>query len=441
METGRRRRQRLKKQSPFILTVTGIYTILAALVIVGLCFHTCPTGVFLGGRYTIAYLKFLAAVLVASAAGGIGLWRLLRHIDVRATSASALKRTVSFILAPAATALSILAAAELLNFGLYLRADRRDVKPGWRIPHMTLGFATARQANEAIGVNRFGFIGPDNLHLPRNNRARIFALGGSTTECDRSTNGWPACLGRLLTDGREDSGVDVYNAGVAGWNSQQSLIEYLFYVREFKPDIVIFYHAVNDMLASLSPRHRRYETFYSDYCHDLNGRGYWGAYRPLLATFFGYLMENMFSDFRQPEEKEWDDFPSLYTFRRNLEMVLGQIRRDGAVPILVTQPTLHSGKMDPKQRARCWIQRQFWRLPGGAVISSRAANLGLERFNDCIRDVGRQLDCHVVDFAPTVPKDLEFFLDDVHLTAQGNAELARQISEVIKPLLNGRAHP
>ncbi len=101
-----------------------------------------------------------------------------------------------------------------------------------------------------------GWVGPQYLreqgrylkHLAENNRTDtiyIAALGGSTTE-----TGYPAYTERYLNDKLERAKsslrVKVFNFGVSGWNSQNSLLNYVYLVRYLSPEYVIFHHNANE---------------------------------------------------------------------------------------------------------------------------------------------------------------------------------------------------
>ena len=60
---------------------------------------------------------------------------------------------------------------------------------------------------------------------------RIICLGGSTTEGKKAAN-YPAFLESLLRKRYPEKNIEVLNVGKYFYNSQNSIIQYLFYLKE-----------------------------------------------------------------------------------------------------------------------------------------------------------------------------------------------------------------
>lgn len=86
--------------------------------------------------------------------------------------------------------------------------------------------------------------------LQKNEEAlKIFCIGGSSTYCTEIydyKDTWPYKLQEKLKEatGRE---VIVYNAGVGGWGTLQSLVRYSAWGPTLKPDLTIIYQSKNDL--------------------------------------------------------------------------------------------------------------------------------------------------------------------------------------------------
>lgn len=104
------------------------------------------------------------------------------------------------------------------------------------------------------GHNRLGYRGPEIAQPKPPGVYRIVALGGSTTYgfgIERDENTWPGQLQRFL---REDYGyeqVEVINAGVQEYTTWESLVNLEFRLLDLDPDLIIVYHATNDITARL----------------------------------------------------------------------------------------------------------------------------------------------------------------------------------------------
>ena len=93
---------------------------------------------------------------------------------------------------------------------------------------------------------------------------KIICIGGSTTHCQEMDNyqyTWPSLLNNNLNKYRK---VQVFNFGVGGWNTQQSLIRCVNWIPTIKPDLLVFYQAKND-LTPLVNGNLKENYIYSDY--------------------------------------------------------------------------------------------------------------------------------------------------------------------------------
>ena len=94
-------------------------------------------------------------------------------------------------------------------------------------------------------INSFGFRDAENIEKEKSaDTLRIVVLGGSSTFCYQTDDNkiWTTVLEDLLKQ-RVDHKVEVVNAGVPGYSIFESTVNYLYQIRELKPDIVIIYHS------------------------------------------------------------------------------------------------------------------------------------------------------------------------------------------------------
>ena len=116
------------------------------------------------------------------------------------------------------------------------------------------------------GAMEFGFGFMNNLGFSQTNdvgdkvKTRVICIGGSTTELNTGSDVWdsyPGWLQRKLGDNYE-----VINAGVCGYTSAEMLINFELRLLDLKPDYVVIYEAVNDVLYA-----GMVDGFKSDYSH------------------------------------------------------------------------------------------------------------------------------------------------------------------------------
>lgn len=122
------------------------------------------------------------------------------------------------------------------------------------ITHRLLGYIpTPNYNNPPNKHNTLGFRG-DEILLPKpEGTYRIVTLGGSTTYSDGVadyTKSYPVLLQNYLYE-KGVTNVNVVNAGVPGYTSLETLINLEVRVLDLNPDLIIIYHAVNDVHARL----------------------------------------------------------------------------------------------------------------------------------------------------------------------------------------------
>ncbi|MBN2313747.1 MAG: SGNH/GDSL hydrolase family protein, partial [Sedimentisphaerales bacterium] len=94
----------------------------------------------------------------------------------------------------------------------------------------------------------------DEIEIPKpEGQFRIVCMGGSTTyttEVEDYHLSYPNLLETELKSRGYDH-VRVINAGVGSWTSYESLINFELRILDLEPDMIIVYHAVNDILTRL----------------------------------------------------------------------------------------------------------------------------------------------------------------------------------------------
>lgn len=119
------------------------------------------------------------------------------------------------------------------------------------VPYVNFGLSTNYPEH-----NSRGYRGPE-IAVPKPEGAfRIVALGGSTTYgelLDDWRDAYPARLEQMLHDEYGYEQVEVINAGVPYYTTWDTLVNFEFRVLDLQPDLVIVYHAVNDLSARALP--------------------------------------------------------------------------------------------------------------------------------------------------------------------------------------------
>ena len=118
-----------------------------------------------------------------------------------------------------------------------------DTKTGLRTP-------IPETRSSRISINSLGFRGPEIANPKPQGTIRIAFLGGSTTFCAEVTSDmatWPHLVVEALRNTWPDQHFDYVNAGVPGYAVNHSLKNLKLRVKQHDPDIVVIYHASNDL--------------------------------------------------------------------------------------------------------------------------------------------------------------------------------------------------
>lgn len=288
-------------------------------------------------------------------------------------------------------------------------------------------------------VNRYGFRSPEIERAKKTGTVRIAMLGGSTTADlgNAYQNTYPAMLVDILNNRFPGKQIEFINAGCDWYTSEHSIINYLFWVKDFHPDIVIFMHTINDLIRSFTADDFSDGTgFKEDYSH------YYGHVTRFIRMNREYLRHHFFSEFllwkhlkeivfqKPGKDKifEAKKFASLSSYKRNLQSMISILQADNVDLVFVSEGSLYCP--DEKYQNMIWMNELC--KTKGELPSYASMRRGMEMFNDELNKVAEENGIPIVRGDLLIPKEPRFFRDDVHLTAEGNKLLAEAILNIIK---------
>jgi lysophospholipase L1-like esterase len=315
--------------------------------------------------------------------------------------------------------------------------------------HPFLQFQLRKQPD--LPVNSYNFRGEEITVKKKKNTFRIFVLGGSTVL--NSVVPYKKTLTYLLQEKLQkvypNKRIEVINAGNDGYTSEHSLIQYLFKIKDFSPDMIIIYHGINDWYYSCSSSDKTYGTFKSDYSHEL------GADAQMVYTYFTpppvlsiklvsldflrkFLIDNLYSDltdkkkYKDPEiysneqsENVYDmtSLPSLHTYERNMQSLITQLQADRVLLLVGDQPVLYSKTLPKATLAKLYFPVLHCTV-NGKYPSLDSVITGMELFNAATKNLALKNNVPFVGLNASLPKTLDYFIDDVHFSAKGNQKIA-----------------
>jgi lysophospholipase L1-like esterase len=304
--------------------------------------------------------------------------------------------------------------------------------------------------NEELHINRWGFRGEEIERIKPAQTYRIFVVGGSTVYCNQVSfeQSHARVLEKQLRQSYPTLKIEVQNAGMDWHTSQHSLINILFNIQDFNPDMIIIYHGINDLLRSFSPKSFAPEPYRNDYSH------YYGPIAPMVREYFTkptvpailtleraliFFRRHWFADFRdvsKPDaildllEVPVNNWPSLLAFERNMKHLVKFVKSLDIDLVMASQPYLYRHDLSEVELAKIWLPEVFC-LTGRSKADIASMINGMEAFNNVSRRIADSNGLLFVDLEKVVPKSLHYFLDDVHYTEEGNRIIGQHFAEQV----------
>jgi lysophospholipase L1-like esterase len=276
-------------------------------------------------------------------------------------------------------------------------------------------------------------------------------LGGSTVACIyvEEENRFPYLVGNLLAQ-QTGKKITSINSGVGGNNSLHSLDILLNKILPLRPDVVIMMHNINDLVAliydrtywSKNPTRAAIVNFsfyknligwkaISTLARDMYIPNLHAATRILSHKIFGKKVKEPDDEFAHIRGKKLtvDSAAILDEFKMNLNTFINICRARRITPVLMTQFNRYKPNPDPKVLKAT----QGFESDSGISVSEFIDLYA--RFNQAIREVGKDNGVLVIDLAALIPQDQQYIYDVVHLNTRGSQLAAQLISERLQPLV------
>jgi lysophospholipase L1-like esterase/NADH:ubiquinone oxidoreductase subunit 6 (subunit J) len=272
---------------------------------------------------------------------------------------------------------------------------------------------------------------------------RIITLGGSTTRCASlpPEKRYPSALEKKLQEAYPNYNIEVLNAGMDWFTTKHSLMNYTTYCSDWKPDLVVVMHAVNDLYRSFSPVKYAVGEYNAQWTH-YYGASIKGAVPPafeeyLLDEYLKFLTEPWFSRLRYIEtDIPLEKYKALDSFERHLTKLVDFIHSDSSEVVLVTQPFLYKAEMSDEEIRTLWMINSYFKNKIGFMKEEYPTPGSLAKAmneaNSRVKEIAAQKGVPLADGESGMEKSLEIFVDDVHYTVKGADLLAEIIAQKIK---------
>ena len=323
--------------------------------------------------------------------------------------------------------------------------DRPESAPRFS-PHRYLGYVPTpgyRRGSNQHGS--LGFRGAEFARAKPESVFRVVCLGGSTVYSDGVDDvddSYPRLLQTQLSERGYES-AQVINAGVSGYGTLETLINFQTRVLDLDPDLVIVYHGFNDVHPRLvwPP-----ETFHADNSGH-NGLSWNGRSTSVWEHSTVARMAMLRFGLTAPQASLRRAFGTPPTTSRSFDFWT-QVR-DGRYPEGVFQTTPASQML--AENGPGYFERNIRSLveiaaaneivvvlatfayAPSAVSETRLATPEYQgaaaQHNDILRSLASDRASTLLDLAKIMPDDAKYFVDGFHFSALGNGLRARHTAD------------
>ena len=287
------------------------------------------------------------------------------------------------------------------------------------IPHAQLGKvprpgAVLHDAISHVRINSLGFP-RDEIVVPKPpDIFRIACLGGSTTfgSCNSGNDTtWPARLQKELDRRFPHVRVEVVNAAVPGYRLTDSRINLLQRVLPIEPDLIIIYHAYDDIkhqqriAYERSPRATGRPTFITR----------WLTRRSTLFNKLAGAIHIVGTPARYEDRRDTLPAQAVRDYRQHLEALLAECRQRRLPTVLCTSATRFRAEQPDDARRKAAGAA----LHGNRYLSVDGLIRSYRMFNAETQALADRHGVPCADLVAAVPPDPDHFSDSIHLSEAG----------------------
>lgn len=263
------------------------------------------------------------------------------------------------------------------------------------------------------------FANSEEILLSKNHDIRIMCIGGSTTENKRNILNlrYSDVLNDTLNTLYPNKNISVINVGISAYSSAHSLINFSLRLIEFKPDIIIVMHNVNDRTANnigdiVYPDYanKYLSDSYLDYHHRV-GIGAWflknfKSFRILKwsSKTIKKLLENTNYTYKVNNQADGKRY-----FKRNMKSIISIAKANDIIPVIMTQP-----------------KRDLILLKDH------------HDYNEIIIELASEEKIGMVDLSSKMSNITNYFVDEYHYSIEGIYCIANTILPQIYKIINSK---
>jgi lysophospholipase L1-like esterase len=352
------------------------------------------------------------------------------------------------LLSVLATTLVIFLLVLLAEGGVRLRQWLRHGQTGtvnsMLVPDPASGLEVPRPGVHSgkIHINSQGFRSPElTADKPR---LRLAFLGASTTFCaevSRDEAAWPNLVAEHVKQAHPALSLDFVNAGVPGYVVDTSMENWRHRVAKLKPDVVVIYHATNDLSKDtralavqqgLQSAKRQETSWLADH------------------SMLWFLVEKTWA-VKAAQQRAVSDSPRLTEippqlpqgFQERLVRLVREVQAQGALVALPTFTHRPRRGQSPEEQLKA-AESALYYMP---YMSLPGLLSGYEAYNQAIRLAAQETGALLIEGEYDIPGDAGHFTDSVHFSDTGSMAMAQRVSQALlgspqfQSLLAGKSGP
>jgi len=393
--------------------------------------YTIPVAFFIRQPAAL-FLALIAVIIVISFAALAILPRMTPVTGGATASTGCLQRGLMII---GVIALSVMAAVFVLEMVLRVvftsfgtESDRisyvytREQAAAYDLNVLALPFVEYALSPEREGHNALGYRGDEVDPVKPEGVYRIVALGDSSTYgATEEDESYPVWLERTLHDTYGLTNVEVINAGVHGYTTWHTFVNFAFRVIELDPDLVIFYQSVIDVtgrtanpncyrginpLRGLDPRNELASNYNE------------GTFS--ISSLYRYLTIRLGLEIDPAEDR-------AVTVHANIPCDEG-IERTDAENVALNPPVYYERNIRSligvAQIHGIDVMLSTWAYPTSSTTVEPYWRDATNEHNEIVRGLADEYDLLFMDYAALAPTDPNLWIDNLHLNGDGSRQQA-----------------
>lgn len=311
---------------------------------------------------------------------------------------------------------------QTLKYGTMATTEQvlwNDKSIGLRVPFANL-------ASGRINTNSRGFRSPEIVIPKPVGTVRLAYLGASTTWCAEVSSNeiiWPNLVTASLQDAFPWVAIDYVNGGVPGYTVSASLKNLQHRITQLEPDIIVIYHAANDLSGELREIAVKQGILETTQFKEFSWLGryslLWNLAEKNLRVFLAQRAASAnFARIKINPETMGNQF------RSDLTELIHEAHKSARIVAVATFAIhLRPGQSEEQQK-RAMTSVLFYTpfmTPKGLIDA-------YDRYNEIIREVARVTGVVLIESENSIPGDPAHFVDSVHFSDEGSRAMADQVT-------------